>query len=535
MSEETASGREHWSGGLGFVLAAAGSAVGLGNIWKFPYITGENGGGAFVLIYLICILIIGLPVMICEITLGRHTQKDPVGAFRMVCPKSSTVAHLFGFVMCLIGVSLLCFSSWGWGGVFLLIGAAIFFIGWTIVGVMGVLAGFVILSYYSVVAGWTIGYIGKSVFGGLSFPDAEAATESFKSFSTFSATGNWAPIICHLIFMGLCVAIVIGGVKKGIEKWSKILMPMLFLLIVALIIKGLSLPGAIKGVRFYLTPDFNKITANGVLLALGHAFFSLSLGMGAMITYGSYVSKKENLFLSSLAIVGLDTLIALLAGLAIFPAVFAQGFDPSEGPGLVFIILPRVFNAIPGGMFWAFLFFLLLMVAALTSGISLLEVVVAFCMDELKMSRRFSVILVGVIIAALGSFCAISVETWDNLAWSGIPKLLHSCFGSEGPSFFAVLEDLSSNYMLPLGGLFISLFVGWIWGTSKAVDEIRRGSHNFADVHLIALLSGLKDDPSHNSDHHVVTLASLWGIFIRFISPVAVLIAFLHTIKWITS
>jgi NSS family neurotransmitter:Na+ symporter len=235
--------------------------------------------------------------------------------------------------------------------------------------------------------------------------------------------------------------------------------------------------------------------------------------------------------MSSLSIVGLDTLVAILAGLAIFPAVFAQGFDPEGGPGLVFQVLPAVFNTIPMGWIWASLFFILLFVAALTSGISLLEVVVSFAIDELKWSRAFSVIVVTAVISVLGSFCAVSVANWKNIEW--LHKFFQMVFETNQPSFFDLMDTLASNWMLPLGGLFIALFVGWVWGTRNAVNEIRNGSHNFADVHLIALLAGLKDDPGHNSNQHVLTLASLWGIFIRFISPIAVLIAFLHTVGWI--
>jgi len=519
--------REHWGSGLGFILAAAGSAIGLGNIWKFPYITGQNGGGAFVLVYLLCIAVIGLPVMLCEITLGRHTQRNPVGAFKQLSPKSSAVAHLIGLGIVLTGVFLLCFQRHGWAALALALGFLIFRHGWVVVGAMGVLAGFTILSFYSVVAGWTIGYVFKALRGELAFGDVAAAGQHFSDF-----IGNpWWAIGCHLLFMALCIAIVYKGVQSGIERWSKILMPVLFLLLLVLIVRGITLPGAIAGVRFYLSPDFSKITAESVLVALGHAFFSLSLGMGAMVTYGSYVRKEQNLFLSSLSIVLLDTLVALMAGLAMFPALFARGFEPNAGPGLVFQVIPTVFHQIPLGAFWATLFFVLLLVAALTSGISLLEVVTAYFVDERKWSRQRATVVFGGVIFALGCLCAVSVTGWDRIEW--LHKLLVKVFGETKGSFFDVMDNLAANWMLPLGGLFISLFVGWIWGTKKAVDEIRSGSHNFADVHLVSLLSGLRDDSSHNSDVHVVTLASVWGVFIRFISPLAVLVAFLNTIGWL--
>ena len=519
--------REHWGSSLGFILAAAGSAVGLGNIWKFPYITGENGGGAFVLVYLLCILVIGLPVMLCEITLGRHTQRNPVGAFKQLSPDSSRLAHVIGLFVLVTGLFLLGFKSWGWAAVAIILGALIFRYGWVMVGVMGVLAGFTILSFYSVVAGWTIGYVVKAVTHQLAFSDVAVAGEHFVEF--VKAT-PWA-LGCHFVFMSLCVLIVYNGVQGGIERWSKILMPVLFFLLLVLIVRGLTLPGAMAGVQFYLNPDFSKITGESILIALGHAFFSLSLGMGAIITYGSYVEKEQNLFISAISITALDTLVALMAGLAMFPAVFAQGFDPDAGPSLVFQVLPTVFNQIPLGVLWATLFFVLLAVAALTSGISLLEVVTAYFVDERDWSRKRASVVFGTAIFLLGSLCAVSVLDWERLPF--VQGVLVNVFGTVKGSFFDVMDNLSSNWLLPLGGLLISIFVGWIWGTKNAVNEIRHGSHNFADVHLVSLLAGLKDDETHNAKVHVVTLASLWGIFIRFISPVAVMIAFLNTIGWL--
>lgn len=531
--------REHWSGSLGFILAAAGSAIGLGNIWKFPYITGENGGGAFVLVYLLCIIVIGLPVMLCEITIGRKTQRNPVGAFKALAPRNSVLAHLIGASLALSGLFLLVFAQYGWSVVMLMLGSAVFRYGWRVVGGMGVIAGFVILAFYSVVAGWTIGYLVKSLpyiadmtLGAVNIETPDAVEASFVGFA-----GDWrASITCHFAFMLVCVLIVVKGIKGGIERWSKILMPILFLLLIVLILRSVSLPGADAGIRFLLSPDFGKLSAESVLIALGHAFFTLSLGMGAIITYGSYVDKKQNLFTASLAIVALDTLIALMAGLAIFPAVFATGLEPGAGPGLVFMVLPRVFGQIPGGWFWQILFFLLVLVAAITSGISLLEVVTAYFVDERKWTRRMATWIFGGVIFLLGVPCALSpdkgINGWKYLG--GVKEFLELGFGSVPGCFFDVLEKLADSYMLPLGGVFIAIFVGWIWGTDKAVKEIRKGSHNFADVHLFSLMAGLKDDSSHNSDVHVLTLASLWGFFIRFITPVAVAIAFMHTIGWIS-
>lgn len=661
--------RETWGSNLGFILAATGSAVGLGNIWKFPYIAGENGGGAFVLIYLLCIAIIGLPVMLCEILLGRHTRRNPVGAFRALTPDSSTVAHLLGFMFCLSGVFLLAFQHWGWGLAILLIGAAVFRWSWRVVGGMGVLAGFVILSFYSIIAGWTIGYMVDAGTGklavaddathaesealmvdhmwartsaaktGLSAVDAELAGATVSGvpaekllqawresqtkpvdekqwlaivekpskitpfrleeplevadiavtdgiFRRGTATADdetsidltravpqggvitrgrllsgrvtdvaggvvqqaalqdctasglnvsmnlpWWSLGFHTLFMLCVVGTVLLGVQRGIEMAAKILMPLLLLLLVALILRGVTLEGAGQGIQFFLSPDFGKLTTAGVLTALGHAFFSLSLGMGAMITYGSYVDREQNVFLSSLSIVVLDTVIALLAGLAIFPAVFAMGFAPDAGPALIFQLIPQVFARIPLGFAWCMVFFLLLSVAALTSGISLQEVVTAYFIDERGWSRKRATIVFGSVIWFLGCLSAVSFYGWGRLLW--LKQVLQSVFGTVPASFFATMDNLASNWMLPLGGFFISLFVGWIWGTRKAVVEIRHGSENFADVHLVALLSGLKEDESHNSTDHVWTLASVWGIFIRFLSPLAILIAFLYTIGWL--
>lgn len=543
--------REHWSSNLGFILASAGSAIGLGNIWKFPYITGENGGGAFVLVYLFCILLIGIPVMLCEFTIGRHTQKNPVGAFEQLKPKSCWLAHIIGAIILTIGLALICFESYGWAVLMILTGGLIFACGWTLVGIMGVVAGFIILSFYSVVAGWTIAYIWHSITdfwsGDVSlFATGEQTFATFKEFisgvkPSSDGVGEirklpMFSICCHLLFMLSCMAIVYKGVKEGIERWSKILMPLLFILLVVLILRGLSLPGSVEGIKFYLTPRFDMLSTKtfwtkSFLIALGHAFFSLSLGMGVMITYGSYLSKEENIFMSTLSVAGLDTLVAMMAGFAIFPAVFAMGMKPDAGPGLVFVVLPQVFHKMPFGAFWGALFFLLLFVAALTSGISILEVVVSYFIDELKFPRHTAVIFSGIVIAVLGSLCAVSVTDWNNL--DGLHKLLVWVFDIKKDNFFDVLDNAASNWMLPLGGLFIAIFTGWIWGTRHALNEIRKGADNFGDVHLISLLAGLKDDPSHNSDVHVLTLASLWGIFIRFISPLAILIAFLHTVGWL--
>jgi len=409
--------REQWGSKLGFVLAAAGSAVGLGNIWKFPYITGKYGGAAFIIVYLGCVLILGLPIMIAELVIGRHTKKDPVGAF-------------------------LKMSNGG---------------PWKLVGYFGVLSGFLILSFYSVVGGWTLGYIVKSFQGIVSHVgDINSAKILFKHFSQ----SPFQSIFYHFIFMGFSMLIVIRGVKNGIEKWSKVLMPLLFILLLVLIIKGISMKGGMRGVEFLLSPDFSKITLEAVISALGHSFFTLSLGMGAMITYGSYLSKEENILHSGVYIVALDTTIALLAGLAIFPAVFALNMQPSQGPGLIFNVIPTVFSNMSYGIVFSIIFFLLLLIAALTSAISLLEVVVAYIIDEKGWSRKKAVVVFGFIIFLLGIPSALSFGVLSNV------KIFFN------NTFFDFMDKFTTNYTLPIGGLFIAIFLGWKYGIDKTIHEL---------------------------------------------------------------
>ena len=325
--------RENFSGKLGIIAAAAGSAIGLGNIWKFPYITGVYGGSAFILVYLFCIALIGIPVMLSEFIVGRNAQKNAVGSFKKIAPGTP----------------------------------------WFFTGFIGVIAAYVILSFYGIVAGWTLQYVFLAItnqFSGLT-PDQIGG-----NFGAFISKPG-LPIFWQVIFMAVTASVVIGGVKKGIERFSKILMPILLVIIIILVFRSVTLKGASKGLEFLLKPDFSKLTVPAILSALGHAFFSLSLGMGTMITYGSYIKKDENLGQTAIQVTIADTLIALLAGFAIFPAVFAFGIEPSAGPGLVFVTLPNVFNQMPFGAFFALLFFVLLAVAALTSSISILECVVA--------------------------------------------------------------------------------------------------------------------------------------------------------------
>ncbi|MFH1939849.1 MAG: sodium-dependent transporter, partial [bacterium] len=395
-------GRGNWGSQFGFIAAAAGSAVGLGNIWKFPYMTGRYGGAAFVLVYLLFVLLICIPIMNSELLVGRKSQKNAVGAFKVLAPGSP----------------------------------------WFIVGVMGILAGFIILSYYSVIAGWAVAFIFKS--GAYMAAGADHA-----NIFVGSITSSVAPLIWHAIFMFMCIGIVAAGIEKGIEKYSKILMPLLVLIMLVLIIRSVTLSGAGAGLSFYLKPDFSKLTAEGVLAALGQAFFSLSLGMGCMITYGSYLKKDQDIPANSYWIAGTDTGIALLAGLAIFPAVFAFGLEPGAGPGLTFITVPAVFAAMgPVGHFFGILFFFLLTIAALTSAISLLEVVSAYFIDESKWDRKKAVWIMGIIIFLLGIPSSLGLGIWSGVKILGGRDILDS------------LDFIASNILLPLGGFLLCIFIG---------------------------------------------------------------------------
>ncbi len=422
-----ANDRGEWTSKAGFVLAAAGSAIGLGNIWRFPYIVGENGGAAFVFLYLFFIIIIGLPYLLAELAVGRSVQKNPVGAIKALKPKTP----------------------------------------WVFAGYLGVITGVGILSFYGVIAGWTFGYIFKMAFG------------QVHEFGTFVSE----PLIVTLLFaffMLITVSIVHGGIESGIEKWSKILMPILFVLLVGLIIYANSLEGSSEGLAFYLFPDFTKVTGKTVLAALGQAFFSLSLGMGLMITYGSYLSKKENLPTSAIYVALFDTMIAIMAGLIMFPAIFAMGGSPEAGPALVFIVLPQLFVKMPGGQIVGAIFFVLLSVAALTSTISLLEVPVAYMVDEKKANRKKVVWAAAAVIFVVGMPSALSQGASDFFTNFGvIPAFL------AGPDFLSQMDFLWGNFSLAFGALLLSIFVGWIWGGESAAEEIETGSPVFVKIRRI--------------------------------------------------
>ncbi len=411
--------RDLFSSKFGIIAAAAGSAVGLGNIWKFPYIAGVYGGAAFLFVYLGFIIVVGMPVMLSELIIGRKSKRNAFGAFKVLAPGTP----------------------------------------WKYIGILSVAAAFLILSFYGVVAGWGIEYVFISLKNGFSGNSPEEIAAFFTAFNHDPIK----PIVYQLVFMLLTAAIVIVGVKKGIEKYTKILMPLLVIILLILCARSVTLDGAKAGLTFLFNPDFSKLTGDGILSALGHAFFTLSLGMGTLITYGSYIDKNNNLANTVLSVTLADTLIAIFAGIAIFPAVFAFGIEPSEGPGLIFVTLPNVFSQMPGGFIFSVLFFILLTVAALTSAISILEVVVAYFKEEFKMSRKASTIVATILISILGMLCSLSLGDLSSVHIFGL-------------NIFDAIDWVSANVFLPVGGLFIVLFIGWVFGKKKVKAELSDGS-----------------------------------------------------------
>ena len=430
--------RSQWKNRLGFILAAAGSAVGLGNIWRFPYMVGENGGSIFIIVYLLCVLLLGLPIMIAEITLGKITQRNPVGAFKVLAGERSP---------------------------------------WQMVGFSGVLAAFVILSYYSVVAGWCLDFIWKSLTG--VFQPGHTMAEVTSIFQQLTANPR-AQTFFHGLFMVMVVVIVLAGVQRGLQRWNEILMPALIFILLVLIAFSMRQSGANQGLQFILRPDPSKLTGHSLLAAMGQCFFSLSIGMGAMLTYGSYLRKQQRVPPATGWVVGMDTGIALLAGFVVFPVVFTFGQQPQQGPGLVFVTLPAAFLQMQGGTAIALAFFILLLFAALTSAISMLEVVTAYFTDEFNMTRRLAALMSGTVCFLMGTGCAYSGAYLD------------------------FLDTLASNYLLPLGALFISLFVGY-----KVNKELTRGE--FRGTWYAGLFG-------------------VWHLCIRVIAPALVIVVFLNSI-----
>ncbi|MEO1955909.1 MAG: sodium-dependent transporter [Gammaproteobacteria bacterium] len=416
MSDQRKSIHGTWSSRWTFILAATGSAVGLGNIWKFPYMAGDNGGGAFVLIYLACIFVIGIPIMLGEIMIGRRGRSSPANTMSFLAKEAESSQA------------------------------------WTLLGATGALAGLLILSFYSVAAGWAMAY----VFGGFQETSAQAVSSEFDKFLADPA----ALLFWHTLFIILTVTIVARGILKGLEAWINTLMPMLFIIIILLCIYAMQTGAFLEGLAYLFKPDFTKINSDVLLAALGQAFFTLSLGMGAIMAYGAYMPADQNIGRTAITVAALDTGVALLAGIAIFPIVFANGLAPTEGPGLVFVTLPIAFANMPLGVLFGTLFFILLSIAALSSSISLIEPGVAWLVESLKTKRAYAAIGLGIFSWTLGVFSALSFN-------------LMSEFKLFGMNFFDFTDFLTNQIMLPLGGIFIAVFVGWVMKKKDVLDELQ--------------------------------------------------------------
>ena len=442
-----------WSSKLVFILAATGSAVGLGNIWKFPYITGENGGGTFVLVYLLCIALIGIPIMMAEVMLGRRGRRSPINTMALLASEEGK-------------------SS-----------------GWVALGWMGVVAGFLILSYYSVIAGWAMSYVfrtGSGMFVG-------ATADGVSSIFTELVSDPEKLLAWHTIFMVMTMIVVARGVKNGLERAVTFLMPLLFGLLLLVVGYAMTTGHFKQGLDFLFTPG--PITGEAVLIAMGHAFFTLSLGMGAIMVYGSYLPKTTSITQAAFAVALADTAVALLAGMAIFPIVFANGLEPGAGPGLIFKTLPIAFGHMEGGILIGVSFFLLLVFAAWTSAISLIEPAVAYLVENRGMKRVYAAVWIGIATWLVGIGSVLSFNVWADKTWS-LPFIF------ENKNFFDTLDYLTANIMLPLGGLFIAIFAGWLMREQSSREEMNTWPWVF----------------------------KLWRFLVRFVTPLAVIIVFLKAV-----
>jgi NSS family neurotransmitter:Na+ symporter len=449
--------RANFGSKLGVILASAGSAVGLGNIWRFPYETGENGGAAFIIIYLGCVLLMGIPIMVAEFLIGRRSRSNTAGAYQRLAPG----------------------TPWKW------------------VGRMGVLAGFLILSYYTVVAGWTLEFIYEAATNSFAGKSAEGFIASFDSF----VANPWRPLIWLIVFMLMTHYIIVKGVEKGIEKSAKIMMPALFILLIILAICSISLPGSSAGINFLFKPDFSQVNSKAFLSAMGQAFFSLSLGMGCLCTYASYFKNDTPLPKVALNVATIDTLVAILAGIIIFPAAFSVGIKPDAGPSLLFITLPNVFQQAFGSIpllaiTLSIMFYVLLAVAALTSTISLHEVVTAYLHEEFKMTRKKAACIVTTSCIVLGVFCSLSL---------GIGKE-YTLFGM---TLFDLFDYVTAKLMMPIGGFLIAIFTGWYLDKKIVWEEIT----NQGKLKPIVFK----------------TLVFL----LKYFSPIAILLIFTHELGWL--
>lgn len=445
--------RESFSTGIAVFFSTLSSTVGLGNIWKFPYLTGKYGGGAFLLIYFICIIFVAMPIMISELYIGRRTRKNPIGAIAKLKEKGP----------------------------------------WKVIGYMGILSAFFILFFYSAVTGWIYSYIFKAISGLFK----HTSLENMESIFNTTVTGPVSPIVWQIVAIAVVSSILVLGVKKGIERMTKVLMPILLILIIVCDIRAIFLPGAMDGIKFLFKVDFSSVTKEVVLMALGLSFFKLSLGMGTIITYGSYFTKDNNMIATSGKVIVSDTIVSLLAGIAIFPAVFSFGMAPEQGPGLLFMTIPLVFSKIPFGGILVVLFFILTAIAATTAMISIFEVVVAFITEEKKLSRKTAVLISAITVILFGIFAALSANG------SG----LLSSVKVFGLTFFDFFDSVSSNILLPLGGLLIAIFVGHFLNR----QDIRRELSNNGALKNQAVISA-------------------YLFLLRFVTPILLLIVFLSMI-----
>jgi len=459
MSSIRTSIHGQWSSRWIFILAATGSAVGLGNIWRFPYLTGENGGGAFVLVYLFCVVMMGIPIMMAEILLGRRGRKSPVNTMRALAAEEGLNSN------------------------------------WYLLGWLGVIAGFIILSYYSVIAGWTIAFIFKTGMGDFIGSNADQTTAIFSEL----ISNPVALLFWHTIFMFLTIYVVSRGVKSGLEQAVKFLMPALFILLLIMVAYAMSTEKFFDGLSYLFIPDFDSLADKNLfsdvfLPALGQAFFSLSIGMGAIMIYGSYLSKESSITFNCFVIALADTSVAILAGVAIFPIVFTYGLEPSGGPGLIFISLPIAFGQMPFGTFFGSLFFILLMFAAWTSSISLLEPAVSWLVENRNMTRIKAAYIAGFIAWFLGLLTVLSFNHWAfEFTFGGTIK---------ENGLFDIFDILTSNIMLPLGGVLVAIFTSWSMSRSSTIDELGVGDKN---------------------------IYKIWRFIVRYIAPLGVIIIFLNT------
>lgn len=511
--------RENWTSSIGFILASAGSAIGLGNIWKFPYVAGENGGGSFVLVYVLCVLLIGLPVMCSEMLIGRATRRNVINAMGKVelISDNNSVRWVLVILSGLLAAVFALMQAWvlmllAFFGAFAFARKGFSALGWICTAV-----ALTILSYYAVVGGWIVEYIWQSVTGALCSGGAATSVEvaaqtSAASFGEYMGS-PFRVLIGFVIFMSLTGAVILGGIQSGIERVSKILMPALFVLLLVVIVRSVTLPNAWDGVVFFLKPTAEGFTPRVILMALGQAFFSLSLGMAITVTYGSYLHREHNILRAAGWVGVLDTFAALLGGLAIFPAVAFAGLSPSAGPGLIFGALPVTFARMPLGSLWAACFFIMLLIAAVTSSASLLECGATVFIERVRkghkrLSRRAAVIIGFVVCTILGLLSVFSTVDWSWLPC--VEQTVRFAFGKlTGSSWFETVDVFASYWCLPFTAFGITLLIGWVWTPRRAAP------------HLLA--SG---EPDRGFIHWLLTA---WGISVRWLAPIAIVIVFLNS------